>query len=72
MPACYLTTVCELLAHSSPKRKGELFYWHREQKSSSAEVDFVLQIGASTSRSIWLYFSANRYTLDKYLDSQSR
>ena len=35
---------CALLAHSSAKRKGELFYWHREQKSSSAEVDFVLQI----------------------------
>jgi predicted AAA+ superfamily ATPase len=44
MPACYLTAVCALLAHSSPKRKGELFYWHSEQKSSSAEVDFVLQI----------------------------
>jgi hypothetical protein len=35
---------CALLAHSSAKRKEELFYWHREQKSSSAEVDFVLQI----------------------------
>jgi hypothetical protein len=35
---------CALLAHSSAKRKGELFYWHREQKSSSAEVDFVLQV----------------------------
>lgn len=35
---------CALLAHSSAKRKGELFYWHREQKSSCAEVDFVVQI----------------------------
>lgn len=35
---------CALLAHSSAKRKTELFYWHREQKSSSAEVDYVVQV----------------------------
>ena len=34
-----------LLAHDSPFNPGELFYWHREAKSSNAEVDYVLQIG---------------------------
>jgi len=32
----------ELMAHSRPAAPGELYYWHREAKSSQAEVDFVI------------------------------
>lgn len=32
----------EIIAYSSYKKKAELFYWHREAKSSNAEVDFLL------------------------------
>lgn len=35
----------ELLAHSDRKTEGRLFFWAREQKSSSAEVDFVIPVG---------------------------
>jgi predicted AAA+ superfamily ATPase len=35
---------CALFAHFSARSKGELFYWHREQKSSTAEVDYVVQV----------------------------
>ena len=26
-----------------PERKNELYYWHREARSSNAEVDYLLQ-----------------------------
>ena len=32
----------EIIAYSSPKKKSELYYWHREAKSSNAEIDFLL------------------------------
>ncbi len=32
----------ELLAHRSPYRQPELFYWHRQQRNSSAEVDYLV------------------------------
>ena len=32
---------CALLAHGTAFNKGELHYWHREAKSSNAEVDYV-------------------------------
>lgn len=32
----------EILAYSSPHKKGGLFYWHREAHASNAEVDFIL------------------------------
>jgi predicted AAA+ superfamily ATPase len=31
----------EYIAYSSPEKPYELYYWHREEKSSNAEVDFV-------------------------------
>ena len=34
----------ELLAYSRPQAKGELYYWHREARSSNAEVDYLLPI----------------------------
>ena len=34
----------ELLAYANPYQEGELFFWEREQRSSAAEVDFVVQI----------------------------
>ena len=34
----------ELLAYRDPKVEERLFFWAREQKSSSAEVDFVIPI----------------------------
>ena len=33
----------ELLAYMLPERKNELYYWHREARSSNAEVDYLLQ-----------------------------
>lgn len=32
----------EILAYSDFHKKGKLYYWHREAKSSNAEVDFVI------------------------------
>ena len=32
----------ELIAHSNERMPPELYYWHREAKSSNAEVDFLL------------------------------
>jgi predicted AAA+ superfamily ATPase len=34
----------ELLAYADPITKGILFYWHREARGSSAEVDYLVQI----------------------------
>lgn len=34
----------ELLAYSSPHRQSELFYWDRQQPSSSAEVDYIINV----------------------------
>ncbi|MCX6557619.1 MAG: ATP-binding protein [Candidatus Aminicenantes bacterium] len=33
----------ELIKSASPYSYPELYYWHREQRSSNAEVDFVIQ-----------------------------
>jgi predicted AAA+ superfamily ATPase len=35
----------EILKSSSCYEKKELYYWHRESKSSNAEVDYVMQYG---------------------------
>jgi predicted AAA+ superfamily ATPase len=35
----------ELIAYRDFKEKSELYYWHREAKSSNAEVDYVIDIG---------------------------
>ena len=35
----------EILAYSSPQKKGALFYWHREAHASNAEVDYMLAQG---------------------------
>ena len=34
----------ELLAYSNPWTQAELYYWHREARSSNAEVDYLLPI----------------------------
>lgn len=36
----------ELLAHSDKKSDDHLFFWVREEKNSSAEVDFILTVGS--------------------------
>jgi predicted AAA+ superfamily ATPase len=33
----------ELIAHSSPRHRPELYYWSREQRSSNAEIDYLIQ-----------------------------
>ena len=33
----------ELVAYQNYNQKAELFYWHRENKNSNAEVDFVIK-----------------------------
>lgn len=35
----------ELLAYQNPFEKSEVYYWHREQKNSKAEVDYVVSVG---------------------------
>lgn len=35
----------ELLAYSPPDRQSRLFYWHREARSSNAEIDYLIQQG---------------------------
>lgn len=37
----------EFCAYSNPLRSAELFYWYRDKKSSSAEVDYIRQVGAN-------------------------
>ncbi len=34
----------EMLAYSDPISKSHLFYWHRENRNSQAEVDYLVQI----------------------------
>jgi uncharacterized protein len=34
----------ELLAYGDPYVNGQLFYWEREKKGSTAEVDYVIQV----------------------------
>ena len=36
----------ELLAYADPYRKEDLFFWEREQYSSSAQVDYVIVLGS--------------------------
>lgn len=35
----------ELAHNTNPRQRAELFYWHREARSSNAEVDYVVQNG---------------------------
>lgn len=34
----------ELLAYANPEVKPALYYWHREQRSSNAEVDYLISV----------------------------
>ena len=36
----------EILWNKNPETKESMFYWHREAKSSNAEVDYLINIGA--------------------------
>ena len=38
-------TALELLSYGNPETRNMLFYWHRESRSSNAEVDYLLQKG---------------------------
>lgn len=40
-----LSVALSLAATGRPHRRPELFYWHREKRGSSAEVDFVISVG---------------------------
>ena len=35
----------EWLATANPRIRQKLYYWHREQRASNAEVDYVIQLG---------------------------
>ena len=35
----------ELISNASPKTRQPLYYWHRESRGSSAEVDYAIQKG---------------------------
>ncbi len=35
----------ELIAHQSPFLHPQLYYWHREARSSNAEIDYVVSVG---------------------------
>ena len=34
----------ELLAYADPTTREQLYYWHRDERSSQAEVDYVVQL----------------------------
>lgn len=34
----------ELLAYSNPQQKSSLYYWHKEDRVSQAEIDYIVQI----------------------------
>ncbi|MDD4203146.1 MAG: ATP-binding protein [Candidatus Omnitrophica bacterium] len=38
-----LFTGMEILKNFDPEKRGQLYYWHREKRSSNAEVDYLLQ-----------------------------
>ncbi|MBC8346346.1 MAG: AAA family ATPase [Candidatus Marinimicrobia bacterium] len=40
-----ITTGIQLIHNQSPLTRPELYYWHRESKSSNAEIDYVIQHG---------------------------
>lgn len=42
-------TGIELISGSSPLVSNPLYYWHREKRASSAEVDYVIQTGSEIS-----------------------
>jgi predicted AAA+ superfamily ATPase len=42
-----LFTGLEWLKYGNPYDRESLYYWHRETSNSNAEVDYVVQIGAS-------------------------
>ena len=44
-PLAELLTGLEILIYRSPYEPSDLYYWHREAKNSSAEVDYVIQQG---------------------------
>ena len=35
----------EILAYSSCRERTHLYYWHREAKSSNAEIDYIIEKG---------------------------
>lgn len=39
-----LFTGLEIIANSNPEMPANLYYWHRESKSSNAEIDYVIQL----------------------------
>ena len=43
-PAAEIITGTELLAYSSPDKSHLLYYWHRENRGSNAEVDYIIEI----------------------------
>jgi len=45
-PAAELFAGTELLASLPSRTRAQLFYWHREKRNSSAEIDYVIQDGA--------------------------
>ncbi len=32
----------EFIAYANPREKGSVYYWHREKRSSNAEIDYVI------------------------------
>ena len=38
-----ITAGIQLMHHQLPTSQAQLFYWHRESKSSNAEIDYVIQ-----------------------------
>ena len=34
----------ELLVYNTPRRRGSLFYWHKETRTTSAEIDYLTEI----------------------------
>lgn len=61
----------ELLAYASPKTTCELFYWHRESRSSNAEVDYLLPLdGAILPVEVKAGSTGSLRSLNRFLDEK--
>jgi predicted AAA+ superfamily ATPase len=62
----------ELIAYQNPKNKAHLYYWHREAKSSNAEVDFLTVLnGIVTPIEVKSGTGGQMKSLRVFLDSHS-
>jgi len=65
----------EIVAYQDPSSPHELFYWHREERSSSAEVDYVIThnrdiVPVEVKSDRGSHLKSMRYFLESHLHSK--